>query len=182
MLGENLRRARKIRGLSQAELAAELNVVRQTVSKWEKGLSTPDCKVLVKISEVLGLPLSALLGDDEFGKETEQGMAARLERLQNAIDQERACRQRQQRGLSVVLLLCGGAILGWSTMRPLFLWSVQHRLAAAAAEGTMIGGADAATSLYTAASSGGMGTVGLGGILVFAALWIMARNRRKAGK
>lgn len=39
MLNENIRNLRKSKGLSQEELAVKLNVVRQTVSKWEKGVS-----------------------------------------------------------------------------------------------------------------------------------------------
>lgn len=39
MLNENIKRLRKAKGLSQEELAVELNVVRQTVSKWEQGVS-----------------------------------------------------------------------------------------------------------------------------------------------
>ena len=39
MLNENLKTLRKQRGLSQQELAVRLHVVRQTVSKWEKGVS-----------------------------------------------------------------------------------------------------------------------------------------------
>ena len=39
MLSENLKNLRKAKGLSQEELAIKLNVVRQTVSKWEKGAS-----------------------------------------------------------------------------------------------------------------------------------------------
>lgn len=44
MLSENIRRLRESKGLSQGELAVRLNVVRQTVSKWERGLSVPDDK------------------------------------------------------------------------------------------------------------------------------------------
>lgn len=39
MLNENIRNLRKAKGLSQEELAIKLNVVRQTVSKWETGVS-----------------------------------------------------------------------------------------------------------------------------------------------
>lgn len=39
MLNENIKNLRKAKGLSQEELAVKLNVVRQTVSKWEKGVS-----------------------------------------------------------------------------------------------------------------------------------------------
>ena len=51
MLSENIRAARKARGLSQEELAARLNVVRQTISKWEQGLSVPDADLLIGLSE-----------------------------------------------------------------------------------------------------------------------------------
>lgn len=49
MLNENIRELRKSKGLSQEELAFKLNVVRQTVSKWERGLSVPDAEMLVAI-------------------------------------------------------------------------------------------------------------------------------------
>ena len=48
MLNENLKQLRKSKGLSQEELAIRLNVVRQTISKWEKGLSVPDADMLIK--------------------------------------------------------------------------------------------------------------------------------------
>ena len=48
MLQENIKVFRKERGLTQEELAIRLNVVRQTVSKWEKGLSVPDAELLQK--------------------------------------------------------------------------------------------------------------------------------------
>ena len=53
MLKENIKSIRKSKGLSQEELAIKLNVVRQTISKWEQGLSVPDSEMLVSISEVL---------------------------------------------------------------------------------------------------------------------------------
>ena len=49
MLSENIKRLRKAKGLSQEELAVKLNVVRQTVSKWEQGLSVPDADLLIKL-------------------------------------------------------------------------------------------------------------------------------------
>ena len=42
MLSKNIQSIRKSKGLSQQELAIQLNVVRQTISKWEQGLSVPD--------------------------------------------------------------------------------------------------------------------------------------------
>ncbi|MCI8392940.1 MAG: helix-turn-helix transcriptional regulator [Clostridia bacterium] len=64
MLKENIKQLRKSRGLSQEELAIKLNVVRQTISKWEQGLSVPDSEMLVSISEVLETPVSTLLGEN----------------------------------------------------------------------------------------------------------------------
>lgn len=53
MLKDNIKSARKSKGLSQEELAIKLNVVRQTISKWEQGLSVPDSEMLISISETL---------------------------------------------------------------------------------------------------------------------------------
>lgn len=63
MLNENIKTIRKSKGLSQEELAVKLNVVRQTVSKWEKGLSVPDSDLLLSLSEALETPVSVLLGE-----------------------------------------------------------------------------------------------------------------------
>ena len=62
MFSENLKTLRKQKGFTQEELAARLNVVRQTVSKWEKGLSVPDAELLTRLAEVLEVPVSTLLG------------------------------------------------------------------------------------------------------------------------
>ena len=64
MLKENIKQLRKSKGLSQEELAIKLNVVRQTISKWEQGLSVPDSEMLISISEVLETPVSTLLGEN----------------------------------------------------------------------------------------------------------------------
>ena len=64
MLSENLKNLRKAKGFSQEELAARLHVVRQTVSKWEKGRSVPDAELLVRLAEELDTTPAALLGPD----------------------------------------------------------------------------------------------------------------------
>lgn len=63
MLNENMKAIRKSRGLSQQELAVKLNVVRQTISKWEHGVSVPDSDMLLAISDALETSVSALLGE-----------------------------------------------------------------------------------------------------------------------
>lgn len=63
MLNENIKLMRQSRGLSQEELARELKVARQTVSKWERGLSVPDSEMLISISAILETNVSVLLGE-----------------------------------------------------------------------------------------------------------------------
>lgn len=65
MLSENIKKFRKAMHLSQEEFAVKLCVVRQTVSKWEKGLSVPDVQLLLKIAEVLNVSVVDLLGDKD---------------------------------------------------------------------------------------------------------------------
>ena len=62
MLSNNLKRIRKSKGLSQEELAIKLNIVRQTVSKWENGLSVPDSDMLITLADELDTSVSVLLG------------------------------------------------------------------------------------------------------------------------
>ena len=63
MLNENIKKLRKSKGLSQEELAIKLNVVRQTISKWENGLSVPDSSMLIALADELDTSVSVLLGD-----------------------------------------------------------------------------------------------------------------------
>lgn len=62
MFQENLKNLRKKKGYSQQELAVRLNVVRQTISKWEKGLSVPDADTLIQMAEVFDVSVNELLG------------------------------------------------------------------------------------------------------------------------
>lgn len=62
MLHETLKDLRKKKGYSQEEAAARLNVVRQTVSKWEKGLSVPDADALIRLAELYEVTVGELLG------------------------------------------------------------------------------------------------------------------------
>ena len=79
MIGENIKHFRKAQKISQEELAVKLNVVRQTVSKWENGLSVPDADVLVRMADLLGVSVSQLLGvetDDCFVRGTIESKSA----------------------------------------------------------------------------------------------------------
>lgn len=81
MLNENIQAIRRSKGLSQQELAVKLNVVRQTVSKWEQGLSVPDADMLLAISEALETPVSTLLGETvaEANVDDLKAISAKLE-------------------------------------------------------------------------------------------------------
>jgi len=73
MLGDNIRELRKQKGYSQETFAQKLHVVRQTVSKWEKGYSVPDAETLKVIAELLDTSVSDLLGGDVKGSESNSG-------------------------------------------------------------------------------------------------------------
>lgn len=62
MFSENLKALRHKKGLTQEVLAIKLNVTRQTISKWEKGISVPDAEMLVLLAEILEVSISQLLG------------------------------------------------------------------------------------------------------------------------
>ncbi len=81
MLNENIKAIRKSKGLSQQELAVKLNVVRQTVSKWEQGSSVPDSDMLISISEALETPVSTLLGENVIESKVDdlKAISAKLE-------------------------------------------------------------------------------------------------------
>ena len=61
MLSERIKTLRKKKGMSQEELALELHVVRQTISKWENALSVPDADELIHLAETLLLQIWAHL-------------------------------------------------------------------------------------------------------------------------
>lgn len=84
MISENIKRARKAKGLSQEELAVRLNVVRQTVSKWENGLSVPDADILMQLAELLEVSVGQLLGiepQEGAGQDLTQQLAQLNEQL-----------------------------------------------------------------------------------------------------
>ena len=74
MLGEKLKQLRKTKGISQEVLSLKLNVVRQTISKWEKGTSVPDADMLVKIAAVLDTSVNELLSEAFYQKEDKNPM------------------------------------------------------------------------------------------------------------
>ena len=110
MLSENIRAVRKSKGLSQEELAVKLNVVRQTISKWEQGLSVPDSNMLISLSEALDTPVSVLLG--EIVEQTEvNDLKVISEKLEIINLQLALSRNAKQKKLTVFFSLLAVAII-----------------------------------------------------------------------
>lgn len=127
MLNENIKTIRKSKGLSQEELAVKLNVVRQTVSKWEQGLSVPDADMLILISEVLDTPVSTLLGENVAEKEVDElkMLSEKLEVINLRLARNKAARRKAFHWLFIalfsltvvgfaVLFFLGSPYLNWN--------------------------------------------------------------------
>ncbi len=78
-VGDRIRAARAEKGWKQKNLAAEVSVEPITVSRWERGATTPDLHVLALVAEATGKPLSYFVGDDEASTGTMDSAAARIE-------------------------------------------------------------------------------------------------------
>lgn len=126
MLSENIKAIRKSKGLSQEELAIKLNVVRQTISKWEQGLSVPDSDMLLCLSEALETPVSTLLGETVMEAKVDdlKAISEKLEIINLQLAQRTAMRRRTLHWLlialcAVILLISAALIvmnspyLGW---------------------------------------------------------------------
>ena len=105
MLNENIKAIRKSKGLSQQELAVRLNVVRQTVSKWEQGLSVPDSDMLISISETLETPVSTLLGENVMESEADdlKAISAKLEVINLQLEKRKTTGKRILHGFLIAL-------------------------------------------------------------------------------
>ena len=95
MLNENIKAIRRSKGLSQQELAVKVNVVRQTISKWEQGLSVPDSDLLIALSEALETPVSTLLGETvtELEADEVKALSEKLEILNLQLARRKAMRR-----------------------------------------------------------------------------------------
>ena len=112
MLNENMKAIRKSRGLSQEELAIKLNVVRQTVSKWENGLSVPDSDMLISISEALETPVSTLLGETvvETKADDLKAISEKLEIINLQLARNKATRRKILHWLFISLCVIIAAV------------------------------------------------------------------------
>ena len=131
MLSENIKALRKSKGLSQQNLADKLNVVRQTISKWEQGLSVPDADLLIALSEALETPVSTLLGEAVVEAEADEvkALAEKLEIINLQFARRKAIRRSALHwiliavcvgilAIAVVLAAVSSPYLGWDYSAP----------------------------------------------------------------
>lgn len=131
MLSENIRAIRKSKGLSQEELAIKLNVVRQTISKWEQGLSVPDADMLISLSEAFETPVSTLLGETVMESEVDdlKAISEKLEIVNLQLAQRKTTRRKTLHWLLIslcavivlifaVLIALNSPYLGWDYSDP----------------------------------------------------------------
>ncbi len=131
MLSENIKAIRKSKGLSQEELAVKLNVVRQTISKWEKGLSVPDSDMLLSLSEALETPVRVLLGETVVASEADdlKAISEKLEIINSQLAERKSMKQKALHwlfislGAAIVILFLvlnalNGSYLGWDCSDP----------------------------------------------------------------
>ncbi len=111
MLKDNLKILRKNKGLSQEELSIKLNVVRQTISKWESGLSVPDAEMLISISEVFDTPVSTILGEniEEKEKNDIKVISEKLEVINAQLSKKQ--NQKRKRLINFLIILDACLIL-----------------------------------------------------------------------
>ena len=154
MLCENIKTYRKAKGLSQEELALKLNVVRQTVSKWEKGLSVPDSEMLIRLAEALDVQVTELLGEGTAREEAEtlQSLAAKLELLNEQFAKRAERTRKIWRRVFFAVAVIAALILLFEAFS--FINYLIH------ADGLIgkdtigiIGGADGPTAIFVASAS-----------------------------
>ena len=167
MLNDNIKTLRTAKGMTQSELAEKLNVVRQTVSKWEKGLSVPDAGMLIKLASALGTTTETLLGEviPEAQAYSVSALAAKLD----DINSELARRSLRSRMVWRIIFIAAAAAAA-AVSAKLILLHIHMRRADEFIGGSagIIGGADGPTAI-TVTSAGGETAALLFTLLIFAA-------------
>ena len=79
MLGNNIRIARKRMGLTQEELAMQIGVTAQAVSRWESEAGLPDTSLIVPLVQALQISTDTLFGMDQMKQEDAMYMEIKRE-------------------------------------------------------------------------------------------------------
>lgn len=104
MFAENLKKIRKDKGYTQEILAEKLNVVRQTVSKWEKGLSLPDVDMLSKIANVLETDVNILL-DGQITTTDQSEIVEQLAKINEQLTIKNRRYKKIMKTIAIILLI-----------------------------------------------------------------------------
>lgn len=157
MLSDTIKNLRRTKGWSQEELAIRLNVVRQTISKWEKGASVPDSKMLIRIAEEFDTTVSVLLGEpkppDEKPAENMElkEIAAKLE----ILNEQFAKRSERQRKIWRAIFITLGVVVLLALFYEITdFFHFQSMMGDLNADISIIGGYDGPTDIYIAPSMG----------------------------
>lgn len=156
MLADNLRNLRKQKGLSQEELAIKIGVVRQTISKWEKGLSVPDSEMLIEIAETLDTSVYILLGetviaeDNQNDSEELQNISSKLEVLNEQLARKHERNRKAWRRVFVLIGIAAIVMLLFRLVDVVYYVSVMKDMNA---DADSIGWYDGPTSMYVSSVS-----------------------------
>lgn len=105
MLSDNIKMFRKNKGFTQEELAIRLHVVRQTVSKWEKGTSVPDAEALQKMADILEVDIKQLLGVDIDVEKNNNELIEQLARINEQLIIKNRRSHRIWKTVGIVLIV-----------------------------------------------------------------------------
>lgn len=181
MLGDNFKKLRQSRGLSQEEMAGKLNVVRQTVSKWEKGLSVPDSEMLMEIARQFEIPVSTLLGETPGLEDEASDMRIVLEKL-TLINEQLArsaqAKRRALRAVCIAVIAIVGLYMAFLLVLGIYMASGANVSVSGDSIG-IIGGADGPTTVFVTTQFGHPLTLIVMVIALIAAVAGLVYTRKK---
>ena len=173
MLCDNLRKLRRSKGLSQEELAIKLNVVRQTISKWEQGSSVPDSEMLLRIAAELDTTVNILLGDTVDAEESSdlKTIAAKLEVLNEQFAKRNETRRKVWRAIFIAIGVLALFVLIQMLIMVIWLQTVINSVGNFGdASISIIGGADGPTSILVATVTARYGVIAVAVIAIIVAI------------
>ena len=181
MLCDNLRKLRRSKGLSQEELAIKLNVVRQTISKWEQGSSVPDSEMLLRIATELDTTVNVLLGDTVDAEESSdfKTIATKLEVLNEQFAKRNETRRKVWRAIFIAIGVLASFSLIQMLIKVIWLQTVINSVGNFGdASTSIIGGADGPTSILVASMTARYGVIAVAVIAIIVAIVGICKTKR----
>ncbi len=181
MLCDNLRKLRRSKGLSQEELAIKLNVVRQTISKWEQGSSVPDSEMLLRIATELDTTVNVLLGDTVDAEESSdlKTIATKLEVLNEQFAKRNETRRKVWRAIFIAIGVLALFVLIQMLIMVVWLQTVINNVGNFGdARISIIEGADGPTSILIATVTARYGVIAVAVIAIIVAVVGVCKTKR----